>query len=554
MHITATYFIKSSKAFLSLFSLYILFIITGCLNQTPSLETLLHIDIYQNNDSASHIEKNKILSHMEPNKLENYYNKLIAAEPINTSISQNTDLVYTIEFQFAEEMRTYTLEFDLSNKSALATNEGGTYSIPFDWVNDYLNAKPSPEQFEHLFPSQFTLYLDDYKISYGMQQEWRIHPTDQVSYHVDERIDGYEILRSDNFDISLQGVFEYYEPTVINAVLTNEDTGDIMTFDDVTLASLPLPNDEGSYFYNLECIWNDTSSGYSGTINYMFDIVIELPVSYALNKSVFEPGDCMAILLSNIHNLDYRVETETFDKTIGLFYFDDAEGDASSSNPRDLAGLIPLDSRTAPGNYSVSVYQDSTDLLLWTADYTVTAKEFDTQHLTVSSTTASLKSQENYAKDAEKFAGAKDYSVGEPLWDSPFIMPVEGRISTEYAVIRYVNGNTKESSRHSGLDIANEQGTPIKAAHNGIVTFASDLIVSGNVVVLDHGYGLFTSYVHMHDIYVEKGQEVKQGDLIGEVGSTGYSTGPHLHFTVWKNGVYLNPWKFFETDPLAAFK
>jgi len=162
----------------------------------------------------------------------------------------------------------------------------------------------------------------------------------------------------------------------------------------------------------------------------------------------------MAMLITEPKSLDYRVETPTYGKTTGLFYLG-----------QDLVGLVPLDSRTTPGDYELYIYEDSTDLLLDTLSYTVIEKEFERQDLTVSSSTAALKSDDNYAKDAAKFGDAKAYSVGEKLWQGTFLQPVEGRISTEYSTIRYVNGDY-ESSRHSGLDIAAPKGTDILAANH----------------------------------------------------------------------------------------
>ena len=97
------------------------------------------------------------------------------------------------------------------------------------------------------------------------------------------------------------------------------------------------------------------------------------------------------------------------------------------------------------------------------------------------------------------------------------------------------------SSGHSGLDIAAPKGTKIKVAASGTVTFSGYSGGYGNVVKVSHGNGIMTYYAHCSALYVKKGQTVTAGDVIAAVGSTGNSTGNHLHFEVVKNGVSLNP-------------
>ena len=109
-----------------------------------------------------------------------------------------------------------------------------------------------------------------------------------------------------------------------------------------------------------------------------------------------------------------------------------------------------------------------------------------------------------------------------------FIVPVENAIiSGVYGSQRILNGKPKWP--HYGLDFAADEGTKIKAMMNGTVTLAeSDLFYTGGTLIFDHGHGISTLYMHMKEILVKKGQEVKQGDIIGTVGSTGRATGAHL--------------------------
>ena len=112
-----------------------------------------------------------------------------------------------------------------------------------------------------------------------------------------------------------------------------------------------------------------------------------------------------------------------------------------------------------------------------------------------------------------------------------FIMPVEGIISGVYGSQRILNGKPKW--QHYGIDIAAKKGTMIKSSASGIVTMAEDdLYYTGGTIIMDHGHGISTIYSHLENILVSVGDKINQGDIIGTVGSTGRSTGPHLDFRV----------------------
>jgi len=120
-----------------------------------------------------------------------------------------------------------------------------------------------------------------------------------------------------------------------------------------------------------------------------------------------------------------------------------------------------------------------------------------------------------------------------------FISPVNGIISSRYGKQRYIN--EKPRSLHLALDLAAAEGTPIIAPSSGRVILIGDFFYSGNYLILDHGNGLLSSYSHMSKIYVEKGEIINQGHVIGEVGSTGRVTGPHLHWSVYLSKQRINP-------------
>lgn len=118
------------------------------------------------------------------------------------------------------------------------------------------------------------------------------------------------------------------------------------------------------------------------------------------------------------------------------------------------------------------------------------------------------------------------------------------RISDEYGYRIHPTLGVKKF--HNGVDFAAASGTPILAAYGGTVVGAAYNSSMGNYVMINHGDGLYTIYMHASALYVSQGQTVKKGDQIAAVGSTGRSTGPHLHFSVRVNGEYVNPWNYLK--------
>ena len=138
---------------------------------------------------------------------------------------------------------------------------------------------------------------------------------------------------------------------------------------------------------------------------------------------------------------------------------------------------------------------------------------------------ARIKSENN------RIGEARAINSNLPFFKDQFIMPVKGIISGVYGSQRILNGKPKWP--HYGIDIAAKQGTMIKSSAEGIVTMAEDdLYYTGGTIIMDHGHGISTIYSHLENVLVSVGDKINQGDVIGTVGSTGRSTGPHLDFRV----------------------
>lgn len=135
---------------------------------------------------------------------------------------------------------------------------------------------------------------------------------------------------------------------------------------------------------------------------------------------------------------------------------------------------------------------------------------------------------------------ARNRTEPVPFFETGFLQPAQGRISGVFGSQRILNGQPR--SPHSGLDIAAPTGTPIVATADGIVSLVHDgMVLTGKTVMIDHGFGLDSVYIHMSEIKVEQGQAVRQGDPIGAIGMTGRTNGPHLHFGISWYGAKLDP-------------
>ncbi len=128
------------------------------------------------------------------------------------------------------------------------------------------------------------------------------------------------------------------------------------------------------------------------------------------------------------------------------------------------------------------------------------------------------------------------------LASTPAIRPTTGWISSHFG--RRTSPFTGRKEFHKGMDIANHKGTAIVATADGVVTFVGTKNNMGKVIVIDHGHGMITRFAHLSDTLKRRGDKVKRGDIIAQMGSTGRSTGPHLHYEVHLNGVPVNPEKY----------
>ena len=192
-----------------------------------------------------------------------------------------------------------------------------------------------------------------------------------------------------------------------------------------------------------------------------------------------------------------------------------------------------------PGEYHIAVMQPGGGEQK--LPFTVRAKEYAVQQLKVPPGQVNLSPEDEarVAGETAKVRAALDaFTPGMPS-TLRLDQPVPGRRSSSFGLRRMFNGESRNP--HSGMDIAAPTGTPIKAPLAGRVVDVGTYFFNGNNVLIDHGQGLVTMYCHLSKIRVEVGQQLKRGEVLGDVGATGRVTGPHLHWGVSLNGAMVDP-------------
>ena len=207
------------------------------------------------------------------------------------------------------------------------------------------------------------------------------------------------------------------------------------------------------------------------------------------------------------------------------------------------SGLVGIDLETKPGRYSLKgtvTFADGQTVEVEQV-FQVLPKAFPVQRIQVEEKYVTLdpKAEKRAEEESKKLQAIWKLSTPQKLWQGRFLPPVASQLTSGFGRRRIVNNQPR--SPHSGVDLKAATGTPIKAANAGKVVLAEDLYFSGNTVVLDHGFGLYTYYAHCSTIAVKPGDIVTRGLVIGEVGATGRVTGPHLHWACRLSEARVNP-------------
>jgi murein DD-endopeptidase MepM/ murein hydrolase activator NlpD len=199
-------------------------------------------------------------------------------------------------------------------------------------------------------------------------------------------------------------------------------------------------------------------------------------------------------------------------------------------------GLLPVPVLTAPGEYRVEAL-DANGAVVTAAPVRVVDAHFPKQNVVIAESVAELRATPDETEDATAF---RQIVSEKRYWAEPLQAPLPGCRTSAFGVQRYLNGKAT-GDYHGGIDQRGAAGTPIRAVADGVVKVVRDWKLHGRTVGIDHGQGLESMYLHMSRFAVAEGATVKKGDVIGYVGSTGRSTAPHLHWSLYANGIPVNP-------------
>ena len=205
--------------------------------------------------------------------------------------------------------------------------------------------------------------------------------------------------------------------------------------------------------------------------------------------------------------------------------------------------MVPTSPLDPPGPRTIQINgeENARDIVVNVSD-----RNFHTQWITLSPGSSNLGTDHEFSR----VAAFKQIVSPEKFWNGPMQRPSEGRVSSEYGNRRYYNGVFAQDYYHRGVDYAAPTGAPVRAPAAGHIRLvgrvADGFELHGNTIGIDHGQGVLSIMIHLSRIDVQEGDFVQAGQVIGGIGSTGASTGPHLHWGLYVNGVAVDPvpWRY----------
>ena len=282
--------------------------------------------------------------------------------------------------------------------------------------------------------------------------------------------------------------------------------------------------------YDVQILARYESPNYTGAVRFRYTLrTSELQTSFEISGNVADLGEALVLRVHNLRQGEQAQSASSID--FSPVFYPDGQGGA--------AALFPVGIHTPPGEHFIELRAGG---VFERFPITVLNTQFEVQRFTVDPSVAAqtINSEQANAEYRRVIHPLRLVYGDSRHWEGRFTRPVEGgRITSSFAVIRFVNG--AGPSRHAAIDIALPEGTPVYAPAGGRVLFAGYLQLTGNTIAIEHGLGLRTWYYHMVSIDVQTNDMVRQGQRIGAVGSTGFSTGPHLHYGMSVFNVFINP-------------
>lgn len=474
-----------------------------------------------------------------------YVDAINSARPVDRQWAGQDLKAFGMDITLINGSKRYNLYVDrnLEKRGIYVETESGFRKIDGDYLDWILSDSIFDTLYEYNRPPRVSLAWNGLSTTIlPSDYEWYVKKADYQFHPI--KTDYLKGNSTYSFEIGQDSVLDYdfeMQPDAFYLFVYRDN--DLVLSTDRPENIAALLDEDGLYRCIMQLEWDQAEDrDFYGKATYEFSLAADYPVRFEISAKEIDPGELLVIRASNIQpQEDLSVETE-FDFTPNAY---------QERNTRIV--LLPVSYyHEADRFYAVKV---SSRDVSQTFSVRVRPKEFAIQYLKIDpSVAASTRNEKSAAELREKLYPLKPVSDPVRYWEGEFIQPVEnGRISPQdFGKRRYVN-DAPTSYRHNGLDIGQDEGTPVVATNNGRVLFADYLIETGNTVIIEHGYGLKSWHYRMKELYVKTGDTVKKGDVIGTVGSTGFSTGPHLHFSFTVNDVWINPTTILEQGiPLAG--
>ncbi|MEA5583082.1 M23 family metallopeptidase [Nodularia harveyana UHCC-0300] len=279
-----------------------------------------------------------------------------------------------------------------------------------------------------------------------------------------------------------------------------------------------------------------------GIFASVFVVILALPVD-ALQAQVTPSNPQLGDTLSVVINVADSLNGSNPTVTVGENSYK-----AFAIAQNKYRALIPTTPLDKPGTLTLKVTGDGEARNL---AVNLRSRTFPTQRINLPPGRAGVKATEH---ELQRVAAFKAIETPQKHWNGPMVKPNQGRITTTYGIRRYYNGKFAQDYYHRGVDYAGAAGSPVIAPADGTIALVGEVsagfIVHGNTIGIDHGQGVTSILMHLSQINVKEGDFVKAGQIVGKVGSTGASTGPHLHWGLYVNGQSIDPvpWRFDGID------
>jgi murein DD-endopeptidase MepM/ murein hydrolase activator NlpD len=268
-----------------------------------------------------------------------------------------------------------------------------------------------------------------------------------------------------------------------------------------------------------------------GVLAWVALVAAAAPPTVSVAARALQPGEVVELTVQTGAPVD-RVAVTAFGEARPAFRV----------GPSTWRTLIGIDLDTRPGTHDVRIERGPAGAAASVSyPLVVTPKSFPTRRLTVAEGYVNPPAavQDRIVSEARRLTALWAHVEPVPRWSGPFVRPVGDRANSAFGSRSILNGQPR--SPHGGADFLSPAGTPVHAPNDGIVVLVDDLYYTGNTVVIDHGVGLISLFAHLSSTAVAEGDLVHAGDIVGQVGSTGRVTGPHLHWTVRLGGARVDP-------------